>query len=62
MTQKHGGARTGAGRPNTGSKKIRVSYSLAPDVVEYLRCVTNKPQAQVIEEALRDHKEKSSGQ
>lgn len=58
MTQKHGGARTGAGRPNTGTKKIRVSYSLAPDVVEYLRCVTNKPQARVIEEAVRAHKER----
>jgi len=59
MTQKkHGGARTGAGRPNTGTKKIRVSYSLAPDVVEYLRCVTNKPQAQVIEDAIRTHRER----
>lgn len=56
-----GGKRPGAGRPNTGPIKIKAAYSLAPDVVEYLRNITHKPQAQVIEEALRDHQEKHNG-
>lgn len=53
-----GGKRPGAGKPNTGPIKIKVAYSLAPDVVGYLRSITDRPQAQVIEEALRDHQEK----
>lgn len=52
----HGGKREGAGRKTSGSSKKMVSFRLAPDVLEYLRSVTNKPQAQVIEEALRNHK------
>lgn len=54
----HGGKRPGAGKKPTGPIKIKVAYSLAPDVVEYLRSITHRPQAQVIEEALRDHREK----
>ena len=57
----HGGKRDGAGKPNTGPIKIKVAYSLAPDVVGYLRSITHRPQAQVIEEALRDHQEKHKG-
>lgn len=53
-----GGKRPGAGKPKTGPIKIKVAYSLAPDVVGYLRSITDRPKAQVIEEALRDHREK----
>lgn len=53
-----GGKRPGAGKKPTGPIKIKVAYSLAPDVVEYLRSILGRPQAQVIEEALRDHREK----
>lgn len=59
--QTRGGRREGAGKKPTGPIKIKVAYSLAPDVVEYLRSITYKPQAQVIEEALRDHREKHKG-
>lgn len=61
MTNNHGGKREGAGKKPTGNIKIKVAYSLAPDVVEYLRSITYKPQAQVIEEALRYHREKHKG-
>ena len=53
-----GGKRTGAGRKRSDSKKIRVSYSLAPDVVEYLSSRTDKPKAQIIEDALRNERTK----
>jgi hypothetical protein len=50
-----GGRREGAGRP-TGTtkpgKKLRVSYRLARDVVEYLRA-HHEPAARVIERAVR---------
>ena len=58
MNNNHGGKREGSGRKQTGPLKIKVAYSLAPDVVEYLRSIKHRPQAQVIEEALRDHQEK----
>ena len=48
-----GGKREGSGRKRSENKKIRVSYSLAPDVVAYLNSRTDKPKAQVIEDALR---------
>ena len=48
-----GGKREGAGRKWSENKKIRVSFSLAPDVVEYLNSRTDKPKAQVIEDAIR---------
>ena len=60
-TNNRGGKREGAGKKPTGPIKIKVAYSLAPDVVEYLRSITHRPQAQVIEEALRDHQEKHKG-
>ena len=53
-----GGKREGSGRKRSDSKKIRISTSLAVDVVEYLDSRTDKPKAQVIEEALREHKNK----
>lgn len=50
---KRGGKREGAGRKRSDNKKIRVSFSLAPDVVEYLNSRTDKPKAQIIEDAVR---------
>ena len=50
---KKGGKREGSGRKRSENKKIRVSFSLAPDVVEYLNSRTDRPKAQVIEDALR---------
>jgi len=58
---KRGGKREGAGRKVSESSKRMVSFRLAPDVVEYLRGIPDRPQAQVIEEALRDHQEKHNG-
>lgn len=55
-----GGKREGSGRKRSDSKKIRVAYSLAPDVVAYLDSQTTKPKAQIIEDALRDHKSKNT--
>ncbi len=48
-----GGKREGSGRKRSENKKIRVSFSLAPDVVKYIRQRTDKPQAQIIEDAIR---------
>lgn len=48
-----GGRREGSGRKRSENKKIRVSFSLAPDVVDYLNIRTDKPKAQVIEDAIR---------
>jgi uncharacterized protein (DUF4415 family) len=47
-----GGAREGAGRPEADNPKIKVSYRLAPDVVEWLRGQPN--QAAAIERAVRN--------
>lgn len=55
-----GGKRTGSGRKHSDNKKIRVSFSLAPDVVDYLNSRTDKPKAQVIEDALREQKNKAT--
>lgn len=55
----HGGKRTGSGRKRSDNKKIRVSFSLAPDVVEYLNSRVDKPKAQFIEDALREQKNKA---
>lgn len=56
---KHGGKREGAGR-KIGSfaktKKRKMTFSLAQDVVEYLETV-EKPKAQVVEESLRKHRD-----
>lgn len=60
MTKQHGGKRPGSGRKHSDNKKIRVSCSLAPDVVEYLNSRTDKPKAQVIEDALREQKNKAT--
>lgn len=51
-----GGKRSGSGRKQSRSKKIRISTSLAPDVVEYLNRRTDKPKSRIIEDALREHK------
>lgn len=48
-----GGKRDGAGRKRSDSKKVKISTSLAIDVVEYLNSRDDKPKAQVIEDALR---------
>ena len=48
-----GGKREGSGRKRSENKKIRISCSLAPDVVAYLNSRTDKPKAQVIEDAIR---------
>lgn len=53
-----GGKREGAGRTKSDLSKKMVSFRLAPDVIEYLRSITDKPQAQVIEELLREHRDK----
>lgn len=51
-----GGKRAGSGRKRSDSKKIRISTSLAVDVVEYLYSRADKPKARIIEDALREHK------
>lgn len=48
-----GGRRENSGRKRSENKKIRMSCSLAPDVVEYLNSRNDKPKAQVIEDAIR---------
>jgi len=48
-----GGRRENSGRKRSENKKIRVSFSLAPDVVAYLNSRTDKSKAQVIEDAIR---------
>ena len=56
-----GGRREGAGRPLQGEeKKIRVSYRLAVDVVEYLRG-HDMPAARVIERAVRAWMDRENG-
>ncbi len=42
-------------------KWVRESRRRNMKLVEYLRSIPDRPQAQVIEEALRDHREKHSG-
>lgn len=59
-TMTRGGKREGSGRPRSDSKKIRIATSLAVDVVDYLNSVTDRPKAQVIEEALREHKDRNT--
>jgi len=58
-----GGRREGAGRP-TGTtkpdKKIRVSYRLARDVVEYLRA-HHEPASRIIEMAVRVWRDRENG-
>jgi len=51
-----GGKREGSGRKRSDSKKIMISTRLAVDVVEYLYSRSDKPKAQIIEEALRENK------
>ena len=46
-TNNRGGKREGAGKKPTGPIKIKVAYSLAPDVVEYLRSITHSPAAPI---------------
>ena len=53
QTFNRGGKREGSGRKRSENKKIKVSYSLAPDVVAYLNSRNDKPKAQVIEDAIR---------
>lgn len=48
-----GGKRPGAGRKPSENKKIRISTSLAPDVIKLLK-ESDKPIAQTIEEAIRN--------
>ena len=62
LMSSRGGKREGSGRPRSDSKKIRIATSLAVDVVDYLNSITDKPKAQVIEEALREHKANHSSQ
>jgi len=50
---KPGGKREGSGRKRSENKKIRISFSLAHDVVDYLNSRKDKPKAQVIEDGLR---------
>lgn len=47
-----GGKRAGSGRKLEG--KIKVSYKLAPDVVEFLR-LSEQPASQLIETAVRNY-------
>ena len=53
LQNKRGGKREGSGRKRSENKKIRISCSLAPDVVQYLNSRTDKPKAQVIEDGIR---------
>ena len=50
-----GGKRSGSGRKKVSAKKIRISTSLAVDVVEYLDSLADKPKAQIIEDAIRSY-------
>lgn len=50
------GKREGAGRKHSENKKIKVAFSLARDVVEYLGSIIDSSKAQVIEEVLKEHK------
>jgi len=53
----HGGKRRGAGRPRGSTKpgrKVPISTKLPPWLVEWLRA-QERPQAQLIEEALIEH-------
>lgn len=52
-----GGKRENSGRKRSENKKIRISCSLAPDVIEYLNSRNDKPKAQIIEDALRFYKD-----
>jgi len=54
----HGGKREKSGRKRSACKKIRMSCSLAVDVIDYLNSRTDKPKAQVIEDALRYQRDK----
>ena len=53
--KKHGGKRLGAGRKELpdGQKKQPKTYSLAPDVIEFLD--THRPASQTIEKAVREY-------
>ena len=48
-----GGARPGAGRKPTPDKKIKVSFSLRPKIVDRLKMECNKNQS--VEDALCKH-------
>ena len=50
-----GGKREGSGRKRSDQKKVRISTSLSIDVVDYLNSRQDKPKAQIIEDALRQH-------
>ncbi len=53
----HGGSRPGAGRkPKGAANKIRVTFSLDPEIVEVIRSQPN--QAEFIEAAVREKSEK----
>ena len=52
-----GGKRENSGRKRSENKKIRISCSLAPDVIDYINSRTDRPKAQVIEDALRFYKD-----
>lgn len=52
-----GGKRENSGRKRSENKKIRISCSLAPDVIEYLNSRNDKPKAQIIEDALKFYKD-----
>ena len=55
ISSNYGGKREGAGRKTSEKAKKMVSFRLAPDVLGYLNS-TGRSKAQVIEEALREHK------
>jgi len=50
----HGGKRQGAGRKKQTITKVRVSYRLAPDLVDWLRTFSN--QTEILTKALREYK------
>lgn len=52
-----GGKRENSGRKRSENKKIRISCSLAPDVIYYLNSRNDKPKAQIIEDAIRFYAE-----
>jgi len=54
-----GGAREGAGRPKAENPKVRVSYRLAPDVVEWLRACPEGATA-AIETLVRNERERQN--
>lgn len=54
-----GGKREGSGRPRSDSAKKMVTFRLSLDVIEYLESC-DRPKIEIVEEALREHKDRNT--